>query len=93
METKLTCTNWTEKGVSNLAGFLGNTGELLTFTEFKNMCSIHIDFVIYSGLMLSIKKYICNTEIQVDDNNSSNMTAAFKVRYSIHKGTSLTKTF
>ena len=28
-----------------------------------------------------------HTEIQVDDNNSSDMTAALKIIYSIHKGT------
>ena len=67
-----------ENGVYHLASFLGNTEQLfvLTFTEVKNKYGICIGFVIYPGLVLSIKKYIRNTYIQVDDNNSSNTTAA-----------------
>ena len=45
----ITCTNWNEKGVYNLASFLGNTGQLLTFTEFKDKYGIYFDFVTYSG--------------------------------------------
>ena len=33
------------------------------------------------------KKCMRNTEIQVDDNNSSNMTAALKIIYTTHRGT------
>ena len=49
-------TQWIEKGVYNLANFVGNTGKLLTFTEFKNKYTIYMDFVAYSGLILSLKK-------------------------------------
>ena len=45
----ITCTNWNEKGDYNLASFLGNTGQLLTFTEFKDKYGIYFDFVTYSG--------------------------------------------
>ena len=51
-------TQWIEKGVYNLANFVGNTGKLLTFTEFRNKYGIYMDFVTYSGLILSLKKYL-----------------------------------
>ena len=47
-------TQWIEKGVYNLANFVGNTGKLLTFTEFRNKYGIYMDFVTYSGLILSL---------------------------------------
>ena len=50
----ITCTNWIEKGAYNLASFLGNTGQLFIFTEFKNKYGICIDFATYSGLVLFI---------------------------------------
>ena len=45
-------TQWIEKGVYNLANFVG---KLLTFTEFRNKYGIYMDFVTYSGLILSLK--------------------------------------
>ena len=80
-------TQWIEKGVYNLANFVGNTGKLLTFTEFRNKYGIYMDFVTYSGLILSLKKYIRKTKIQVDDRSPSNTTVALRTIYSITKGT------
>ena len=80
-------TQWIEKGVYNLANFVGNTGKLLTFTEFRNKYGIYMDFVTYSGLILSLKKYIRKTKIQVDDSSPSNTTVALRTIYSITKGT------
>ena len=80
-------TQWIEKGVYNLANFVGNTGNLLTFTEFRNKYGIYMDFVTYSGLILSLKKYIRKTKIQVDDSSPSNTTVALRTIYSVTKGT------
>ena len=80
-------TQWIEKGVYNLANFVGNTGKLLTFTEFRNKYGIYMDFVTYSGLILSLKKYIRKTKIQVDDSSPSNTTVALRTIYFITKGT------
>ena len=80
-------TQWIEKGVYNLANFVGNTGKLLTFTEFKNKYTIYMDFVAYSGPILSLKKYTRKTKIQVDDSSPSNTTVALRTIYSITKGT------
>ena len=46
-----------------------------------------MDFVTYSGLILSLKKYIRKTKIQVDDSSPSNTTVALRTIYSITKGT------
>ena len=72
-------TQWIEKGVYNLADFVGNTGKLLTFTEFRNKYGIYTDFVTYSGLILSLKK-------KHDDSSPSNTTVALRTIYSITKG-------
>ena len=60
-------TRWIEKGVYNLANFVGNTGKLLTFIEFRNKYAISMDFVTYSGLILSLIfiYFFCKTKIQV----------------------------
>ena len=50
-------TQWIEKGVYNLANFFGNTGNLLTFTEFRNKYGIYMDFVTYSGLIFAKQKF------------------------------------
>ena len=80
-------TQWIEKGVYNLANFVGDTGKLLTFTEFRNKYGIYMGFVTYSGLILSLKKYIRKTKIQTDDSSPSNTTVALRTIYSITKGT------
>ena len=64
-------TQWIEKGVYNLANFVVNARKLLTFTEFRNKYDIYMDFVTYSGLILSLKKYIHKTKIQVDHSSPS----------------------
>ena len=95
-------TQYIGKGVYNIANFVGNTGKLLTFTEFRNKYGIYMDFVTYSGLILShahtpkkikffflkIKKSINRkTKIQVDDSSPSNTTVALRIIYSITKVT------
>ena len=78
-------TQWIGTGVYNLTNFVGNTGKqlsVLTFTEFRNKYGIYMDFVTYSGLILSLK----NT-IQVDDSSPTNTTVALRTIYSITKGT------
>ena len=51
-------TQWIENDVYNLASFVGNTGKLLTFTEFRNKYGNYMNFVTYSGLILSIHFYL-----------------------------------
>ena len=80
-------TQWIEKGVYNLANSVGNTGKLLTFTEFRNKYGIYMDFVTYSGLILSLKKYIRKTKIQVGDSSPLNTTVTLRTIHSITKGT------
>jgi len=85
-------TQWIENDVYNLASFVGNTGKLLTFTEFRNKYGNYMNFVTYSGLILSIHFYfiflnIRKIEIQVDDNSPSNTTVALRAVYSTSEGT------
>ena len=46
-----------------------------------------MDFVTYSGLILSLEKYIRKTKIIIDDSSLSNTTVALRIIYSIWKGT------
>ena len=80
-----------EKGVYNLANFVGNIGKLLTFPELRNKYGIYMDFVTYSCLILSLKNKIKQniriTKIPVDDSSLSNTTVALRTIYFITKGT------
>ena len=49
--------SYTQSIVYNLANFVGNTGKLLTFTEFRNKYDIYMDFVTYSGLIFAKQKF------------------------------------
>ena len=82
-------TQWIEKGVCNLANFVGNARKLLTFTEFRNKYGIYMDFVTYSGLILSLKKYTFTKQkfkLMTVVHQDSNTTVALRTIYSITKG-------
>lgn len=81
--------NWIDKGAWCIGHFFNENGQSLTYPEFKNRYSIASNFLTYSGLIQSIKRYLKHYKMHIIDNITSDTHASLTLIYSIHKGTKL----
>ena len=63
--------NWAENNVYFVKDLINENGSFLTFQEFPEQTNIHTSFLYYFGCVSSIKKYIQQKDIKLEDNTSN----------------------
>lgn len=77
------------KGIYCIAHFLNDNGSFLTNEEFNRKYKMNINFLIFNGYKMSIKKYMQKTKIRIPSHCTNDVPVALKIIYSVPKGTRL----
>ena len=80
---------WIEKGVSNIAHFLDQSGHFLSYDRFMEKYNIYIDFITFFGWKSAVRKYIKSTKLQVNTNITKSVTNCMNKIMSVFRGSKL----
>ena len=82
--------HWANKNIFFVKDLLSNTGNFLSYPDFKDIYAINVNFLEYYGCLQSIKKYLRESKILIANNQCDPFTAAASKLKSSPKGS---KTF
>jgi exonuclease III len=77
---------WTQHGVSYFGDFVKDTGQFFNCVEFNNKYNLSVDFVSYSGCIMSLKKYAKKHNIITVNNNRHEICNTMMKLLSVSKG-------
>jgi hypothetical protein len=85
-KTAVTNEEWFQHGVYIIGHFVKEDGQYLTHIEFNNKYDLNVDFLTYNGCLLSIKKYVKTTGVEIVNNIANTDPLPMQIILSICKG-------
>ena len=82
-------TKWIDHGVSCIGNFLNDDTQFYVQLEFNTKYNLTVDYVTYTGCILSLKQYIRKCGIPVNNNNRIPTCMSLKKILSVLKGTKI----